>query len=135
MDLTNNPLDGVSVELVGDQLTNWNVTIQGPVILNLFFWQINHTFHYSKIPPTTVEDSLWMLTSVTTTPSSVPRYYFPVIEANFLLPIGSFQDQDLPPQHQAGYWRDLHSSHWEQLGAHIECQVCDWECDDIAEES
>ena len=30
-DLTNNPVEGVKVEIVGDQVTNWNVHILGPV--------------------------------------------------------------------------------------------------------
>ncbi len=32
-DLNNKPIEGVKIELVNDQLTNWNVHILGPVSL------------------------------------------------------------------------------------------------------
>jgi ubiquitin-protein ligase len=44
MDLNNNPIEGVSIELVGDQLTNWNAIILGPVDI---FLSITFIVRYS----------------------------------------------------------------------------------------
>ena len=47
--MNNNALEGVTIDLVGDQLTNWNVNIRGPVIQFFHFWRSFH-FAYPSLP-------------------------------------------------------------------------------------
>ena len=66
-DLNNNAIEGVSIALVGDTLTEWNATIIGPV------GKFSIIINYSPIHPMKEESSQLTLTSLTTIHSKHQR--------------------------------------------------------------